>query len=79
MPRRHSTKPPHRLLQADPLPWRASRLSSCGVIASPASAAVATVRAAKADEEEALQVSDGEFSFPKNQTMYRHHGGVLEV
>ena len=33
----------------------------------------------KADEEEALQVSDGEFSFPKNQTMYRHHGGVLEV
>jgi NADH-quinone oxidoreductase subunit G len=33
----------------------------------------------KAVAEEAQEVVDGEFSFPKNQTMYRHHGGVLEV
>ncbi len=33
----------------------------------------------KADAEEAVEVVDGAFSFPKNQTMYRHHGGVLEV
>jgi len=33
----------------------------------------------KADAEEAAEVLDGDFSFPKNQTMYRHHGGVLEV
>jgi predicted molibdopterin-dependent oxidoreductase YjgC len=33
----------------------------------------------KANAEEAIEVADGDFSFPKNQTMYRHHGGVLEV
>jgi len=54
-------------------------LSGAGLKSPAADLAAARKKLKQAPELQAQQVADGKFSFPENQTLFRHTSGALEV